>query len=101
MESIPAVAQTLAQYGPWGFCAVLSFAVAYLFRLHIELEKEVRGTIQTNLKDTLSVVEQTKLVVESAKRVMEQTSEAVMEQKATTENLREIIRLLAARAADK
>lgn len=94
MESIPAMAQALAQYGPWGCCAVLAIAVAYLFRLHLELEKEVRGTIQTNLRDTLEVIA-------SAKKVMEQATESIREQKATTENLREIVRLLTAKMANK
>ncbi len=94
MESIPTLASSLAQYGPWGFCALLTVAVVYLFKLHVALQKEVRDIIQSNLKDTLSVVE-------SAKRVMEQTTEAVREQKATTESLREIVRLLSIRMGGK
>lgn len=87
METIPTIAQTLAQYGPWGFCALLTVAVVYLFKMHNALQKEVREIIQANLKDTLTVVE-------SAKRVMEETTESIKEQKATTESLRYIIQIL-------
>ena len=64
METIPTLAQTLAQYGPWGFIAVLTVAVVYLFKLVLALQKEMRDNIQQNLRDTLEVVA-------SAKRVME------------------------------
>ncbi len=87
MENLPTLAQTLAQYGPWGFCALLTLAVVYLFRLYIELQKELRESIQTNLKDTIGIVE-------SAKKVMEKATESIHEQKATTESLREIVRIL-------
>ena len=90
METVATVASTLAQYGPWGACAILAAAIVYLFRLIISLQKEMRDTIQTNLKDTVEVIA-------SAKRVMEQTAESIREQKATTESLKEIVRLLMAK----
>lgn len=94
MENVPALAQTLAQYGPWGFCALLTIAVAYLFRLYVDLQKELRTSIQQNLSDTISVVE-------SAKKVMEQATESIREQKATTESLRTIVQLLSSRLGDR
>ena len=83
METVPSIAQSLAQYGPWGFCALLSVAVVKLFLLHDGLQKEVREIIQKNLADTLSVVE-------SAKKVMEQTTDAVGD-------LKDIVRDLSSR----
>lgn len=84
------LAKTLSDYGIWGIVSMLALAVVYLFKAYQDLAKELRGSIQKNLDETVRVLA-------SAEGVMRQVNVSLTEQKSVTENLKEIVRLLYAR----